>query len=96
MKGKVIGIEGNEVGGNRGRVGIVGKGGTLTPIGGKGGNLVGLGKVGMVGIYAELVLSKILRAPRLKFMLDKATTRSKYVNNNFLEAMVWLMKNLEL
>ncbi|OIV96194.1 hypothetical protein TanjilG_14871 [Lupinus angustifolius] len=95
MKGKVIGIEGNEVDGNEpsvgvvgGRDGIMGNGGTFTPLGGKGGNIVGLGKVGRVDKYGKVGLCKrLLRAPMVKLMLENARARRKYVMNNFLEAM---------
>ncbi|KAF1890589.1 hypothetical protein Lal_00041404 [Lupinus albus] len=58
--GMVVGMlmlgSGDKVG--LGRDGIEGKGGMLTPIEGKGENVVGLVKVGMVGIFGELVVCK--------------------------------------
>jgi len=81
--------------GSDGRVGIVGKGGTL-PWGsvgfeGKGGNPVGLGKVGvMPGKFGVVVVCKRWRDDaRLKLMLDeKVARRKKAVMKDLHEAMV--------
>ena len=72
---------------------VVGNGGRfpwgIFGIEGKGGNVVGFGKVGMVGKFGCVVVCKRWRASRL--MLDIVTTRSKAMMKDLLDAIDNLM-----
>jgi hypothetical protein len=70
-----------------GRDGMVGNGGRFPW--GNGGNIVGIGKVGMVGKFGCVVVCKRWRASR--FMLDIVTTRSNAMMKDFFDAIDSLM-----
>jgi hypothetical protein len=73
--------------------GMVGKGGRFpwgnVGIEGNGGNIVGIGKVGMVGKFGCVVVCKRWRASR--FMLDIVTTRSNAMMKDLFDAIDSLM-----
>jgi hypothetical protein len=76
-----------------GRDGIVGNGGRFpcgnVGIEGKGGNVVGFGKVGILGKFGCVVVCKRWRASR--FMLDIVTTRSNAMMKDLFDAIDSLM-----
>ena len=94
MEGIVVGIVGSEgMFGSGGRCAGLGSDGWVVGIGsvGKGGNGVGLGKVGTTGTVGieGVVVCKRLRAAKLRLMLDnmlKTTKKAKM--NHLLDAMM--------
>ncbi|WJX52505.1 hypothetical protein P8452_38612 [Trifolium repens] len=74
-----------------GRDGIVGNGGRFpcgnVGIEGNGGNVVGFGKVGILGKFGCVVVCKRWRASKV-VVLEIVTTRSKAIMKDLLEAIL--------